>query len=333
MSKRLMMNIKGLSAYLVPRILFKNQLNKILNNLKHKNSNELEYIKNRLNYYNNINDFFTLEPDKITLKHILRRASNVGTSKINSGLLKDTSYSYDFYKITKYFDQNLIVKRDFGDCTDDLSFTVTKSRPIGANNVIMKLNSRRHFTFTNDELKFNEKDDKCVFRGACYQANREAFLKKFFNHERVNVGDVSSREDLKDYKGNFLSKKEQLKYKFIISLEGNDVATNLKWILASNSIALTPKLEYETWFMEGRLVPNEHFALLNDDYSNLFDVMDNLLSNENLAKNIIKNANDYAKVFFDEEQEKLLNILVLAKYFYFSNQMKFDDFIIDIFKK
>ncbi|ENT7385234.1 hypothetical protein ACXLUW_000800 [Campylobacter coli] len=40
---------------------------------------------------------------------------------------------------------------------------------------------------------------------------------------------------------NFLSKKEQMKYKFIISLEGNDVASNLKWEMNSNSLVLAPQ--------------------------------------------------------------------------------------------
>jgi len=62
---------------------------------------------------------------------------------------------------------------------------------------------------------------------------------------------------------------EQLEYKFILSLEGNDVATNLKWIMSSNSLAFMPRPKYETWFMEGNLVPNHHYILIKDDYSDL----------------------------------------------------------------
>lgn len=331
MSKRLIMNIVGLSTYLIPQILFKTSLNKILNTLKYKNSTELDKLKNRLKFYNNINDNFSLNLDEITLKHRLKRARNVGTFQINSGLLKDTSYSYDFYKYSKYFSQNFIAKRDFGDCTQDLKYTITKSRPIGANNIIMKLDANRHFDFIKDNLDYIKKYDKCVFRGACYQENRIRFLQKYFNHNLVNSADTSKNKDLSKYQIGYLSKKEQLKYKFIISLEGYDVATNLKWIMASNSIALSPRLRYETWFMESKLIENEHFVLLNDDFSNLLDVIENLKSNEKLAKQIIKNANEYASIFFDKESEKILNILVLAKYFYFSNQMKFDDYVIDLF--
>ena len=47
---------------------------------------------------------------------------------------------------------------------------------------------------------------------------------------------------------------EQLHYKFILCSEGNDVASNLKWVMSSNSIAVMPKPKFETWFMEGILV-------------------------------------------------------------------------------
>jgi len=33
---------------------------------------------------------------------------------------------------------------------------------------------------------------------------------------------------------------QHLKYKFVLSLEVNDVASNLKWIMSSNSIAVMP---------------------------------------------------------------------------------------------
>ena len=52
-------------------------------------------------------------------------------------------------------------------------------------------------------------------------------------------------------------------------MEGNDVASNLKWVMSSNSIAVMPKPKYETWFMEGLLIPDQHYILIKDDYSDL----------------------------------------------------------------
>lgn len=64
---------------------------------------------------------------------------------------------------------------------------------------------------------------------------------------------------------NFLNKKEQMKYKFIISLEGNNVASNLKWAMNSNSLVLASKIACQTWFIEGTLKPNYPFALIDNE--------------------------------------------------------------------
>ena len=40
------------------------------------------------------------------------------------------------------------------------------------------------------------------------------------------------------------------KHKFILCIEGNDVASNLKWVMSSNSVAVMPKPKFESWFME-----------------------------------------------------------------------------------
>ena len=66
-----------------------------------------------------------------------------------------------------------------------------------------------------------------------------------------------------------ISLYDHLAYKFIVALEGNDVASNPKWIMFSNSVAVMPKPRFETWFMEGRLIPNYHYVEIRDDYADL----------------------------------------------------------------
>ena len=50
-------------------------------------------------------------------------------------------------------------------------------------------------------------------------------------------------------------------------VEGVDVATNLKWVMSSNSIAVMPKPEIESWFMEKTLIPDFHYIEIKKDYS------------------------------------------------------------------
>lgn len=109
--------------------------------------------------------------------------------------------------------------------------------------------------------------------------------------------------------------EQHLDYKFILSLEGNDVATNLKWIMSSNSIAVSPPLKMETWYMEGTLKPDEHFIGINENYDNLEDKIQYYLDHEKETKEIITNAKMYRSQFDYKNVEKLTSLLTLKKYF------------------
>ena len=113
-----------------------------------------------------------------------------------------------------------------------------------------------------------------------------------------------------------------LKHKFILCIEGNDVASNLKWVMSSNSVAVMPKPKYESWFMEGKLIPNYHYILIKDDYSDLEEKLNYYKKNTDELKRIAKNANQYTNQFRDRNKEKLISLLVMEKFFKLSNQKK-----------
>ncbi|RYZ99434.1 MAG: lipopolysaccharide biosynthesis protein, partial [Sphingobacteriaceae bacterium] len=93
------------------------------------------------------------------------------------------------------------------------------------------------------------------------------------------------------------------------------------WILSSNSIAVMPKPKYETWFMEGRLVPNVHYILIKDDYSDLEERINYYINHTDEALAIIQNANIFVQQFFDRQKEDLISLLVLQKYFERTGQL------------
>ncbi|TKX30918.1 hypothetical protein [Campylobacter aviculae] len=55
---RLFMNLKGISNALIPRIFFQKNLEKIFNEILKYKDLELEYIANRVSYYNRIKTHF-----------------------------------------------------------------------------------------------------------------------------------------------------------------------------------------------------------------------------------------------------------------------------------
>ena len=115
--------------------------------------------------------------------------------------------------------------------------------------------------------------------------------------------------------------KEHLKYKFIMALEGNDVASNLKWIMSSNSIAVMPEPEFETWFMEGTLIPDYHYIRIKADYSDLEERINYYIEHPEKAQEIINHAHEYVEQFKNKKREKLISLLTLQKYFTQTGQL------------
>ncbi|CAM1370568.1 glycosyl transferase family 90 [Tenacibaculum xiamenense] len=259
-------------------------------------------------------------------------SSNINTTPnvewINIGNFKrpkkGSMYFFDLVKITKYFQKDKKINFVFGDVTETFdSPTLVKSRPINqnGNSVLMKLDSLRHFHFIDDSLSFMEKNDKIVWRGEIHKENRRFLVEKFHDHPFCDIGDVSPKTwENPNWKKDYLSIEVQLKSKFILSIEGIDVATNLKWIMSSNSLCLMPKPKFETWYMEGKLIPDYHYVLIKDDYSDLLEKRAYYLENPNEALKIIKNAQEWTQQFRNNKVEKELSIKVLNQFFKQTNQ-------------
>ncbi|MCZ2723259.1 glycosyl transferase family 90 [Marinomonas sp. 15G1-11] len=240
---------------------------------------------------------------------------------------KDKSFAYyaDTKKIVKFFPKKLRFSYVFGDVIHvpaEPSFV--KSRPILADNhasVLLKLNAIRHYNFLEDKKAFRNKKSQAVWRGMIYQKHRKILTDKFATHPLCDVGhsDESLKTDV-GFKG-FLSIEQQLDYKYIISVEGKDVATNLKWIMSSNSLCFMRRPRFETWYMEGRLIPNVHYVLLDDDFSDLEEKIQYYNDHPELAEAIIKNAQAYTEQFKNIEREHKINLLVAKKYFELSGQL------------
>jgi hypothetical protein len=64
-------------------------------------------------------------------------------------------------------------------------------------------------------------------------------MNKFFDNSRFDCGAID--KNVAEWVKPKISIYDHLKYRYIMSLEGNDVASNLKWIMSSNSIAVTPR--------------------------------------------------------------------------------------------
>lgn len=302
-NNRILYYLRAIGREMLPDFFCRIQLK---TKLKSKVKYDADYLRERVDYYNK------LENCGDQLKFL----SPLSEFKIPP---KIRVYYFDSYEYTRFFSKKLKAAFLSGDVTHIPDFpTILKSRPIGnnnANSVLLNLDKVRHFMFVNDKKPFRNKKDMLVFRGAVTQPHRKRFLEKYFDHPLCNVGQVNHDEDDDRFLKEKMTIDEHLDYKFILSLEGNDVATNLKWVMSSNSIAVMPRPKFETWFMEGTLIPNHHYILISDDYSDLEEQLNYYICHSDKVLEIVKNANAYVNQFRNKKREDLISLLVLDKYF------------------
>ncbi len=298
---------KNILKSLIPNYFSQRKLNYWL---QEANKYSKDEIQERLTYYITSNNG-ELAKNAISLKDFKRPK-------------KGTMYYFDLVQYTRYFKNNLKIKFKFGDVQENQdSLTIVKSRPINhtGNSVLMKLDALRHYYFVDDKIPFSEKKNEAVWRGFIHKENRRSLVEKFHNHPKCNIGNIPLHNENPAWEKPFISIEEQLQYKFILSIEGHDVATNLKWIFSSNSLCLMPTPKFETWFMEGKLIPNVHYVHLKDDYSDMLEKMEYYATHEDEALIIIKNAQNWVKRFQDKKLEKILSLKVLEAYFKSTKQV------------
>ncbi|MFR9606629.1 MAG: glycosyl transferase family 90 [Rikenellaceae bacterium] len=280
----------------------------------------------RVEYYCKLTPNTTiLPPDSETIgNHTLK---NRKWNKKNRGIRYASPYFFDTQEHTRYFERNLKWKYCFGDVTYIPEVpAITKSRPLSndnANSVIMKLDKNRYFVTIKDKVPFEKKCDLAIFRGlisGC-KANRHALFERHLENERLDIGEVSNSAEVPDsWKKPLITLYKHLEYKFIFALEGNDVASNLKWVMSSNSVAIMPKPTCETWFMEGKLIAGKHYIEIAADYSDLNEKLKYYLERPEECKEIARNANEYVAQFQNKKREKLISLLVLKRYFEATSQ-------------
>ncbi len=79
--------------------------------------------------------------------------------------------------------------------------------------------------------------------------------------------------------------------------------------------------KFETWFMEGRLIPDYHFICIKDDYSDLNEKLTYYAQNTAEALKIVCNAHQYIDQFKDQKRENSIALQVLKKYFKMTGQV------------
>lgn len=307
---------RGVVHSLIPTAWYRGRLPGILQSLDRRE--DKEDILRRVDYCCKLTESTPLPLSCPVIGDFKKRTAKMGSV-----------YFYDAKELVHYFKPSFRWNYIHGDNIDIPSVpSIVKSRPIADDNgnaVLLKLNKVRHFAFADDPYSFREKKDMMIFRGKLRGLfRRRWFFERYFGHPLFNLGDTAHSKvnypTPPDWWVDRMPKQQQMEYKFILSLEGYDVASNLKWIMASNSVAVMPPPMYETWFMEGTLVPDYHYICIRPDYADVEEKITHYIAHPEEAEEIIRHAHEFVSPFLDSECERLVNLLVLRKYFEMTGQ-------------
>lgn len=308
------------SRYFLPDTLFSSSFHRQIRNLTDQ---EREAINRRVDYYAKHGNGAKINESE---------AVSVGDFHFPwNEKHKFTTYFFDLYECVRCFPPQCRFNYCFGDVDWEFpALTFAKARPIvngNSNTVLMPLNKVRHFRFINDNRSFREKKDMLVFRNVVRkQPQRTLLLEKYIDHPLCDLGQINTDSPDPRFVKKYIPMEEQLDYKFIASIEGHDVATNLKWVMSSNSVAVMPRPRIESWFMEGKLIPDYHYIEVKPDYSDLIEKLEYYMAHPEKAEAIIQHAHKYVDEFRDHDRELLIGRLTAERYFRLTGQLNGSSF-------
>jgi hypothetical protein len=216
--------------------------------------------------------------------------------------------------------------------------TIRKARLISHPGMafLAPLHLNRHFQLMNsvsqNDRPWKAKENKLVWRGAYTGLSKE---KLEVGNSRKHIRDLSQKFKLdpkmdigviqhlvaNDHRNTEtsefrfpLSQREQLFSKYLLSLEGNDVASGLKWMMLSNSCVLMPNPIIESWFCESLLEPWVHYVPVASDLSDVEEKLEWCLSNDQDAEKIAQRGSIFATQFQDRALETELFRSVIKVY-------------------
>ncbi|MBD5204562.1 MAG: lipopolysaccharide biosynthesis protein [Bacteroidales bacterium] len=267
---------------------------------------DAEIIRRRVAYYNRLPAGSVPGSDarclrKITLKNTHSR------------------YWFDLMRYLRAFSPDKKISLINGDTWENPTEpTICKARRLDKktdNCVLMNLDSLRHFTRVTDFIPFEEKADILFFRGEIHgKPHRIRFFEMWAGHPLTDLGDTAKNWE-SPWPATRVSIPDHFRYKYILALEGNDVATALQWICDSNCIPVMTRPTVESWLMHGAMQPGVHYIEIKSDFSDVAEKIAWYNSHPNEAKAISEASKEWMRQFQNSRRENIIAYLVAQRYF------------------
>ena len=225
--------------------------------------------------------------------------------------------------------------------------TLVKSRPIHGydESILFNMNYIRHFSDVYNvediDIPYHQKKNILVWRGSdtgygfgnnipFRPVSRQTLVEQYYDYQghEIDVGlssvsvnkqkhsllTTTPPSSFQKYVKPKMNIKDMLQHKFILSVEGNDVATNMKWILCSNSVAFCPPFTINSWILEEHLHPWQHYIPVRHDFMDLPEKVEWAMNHPTQCEGILEEAHKYMAPFFDMKQENKIMSTILEGY-------------------
>eukprot|EP00978_Attheya_sp_CCMP212_P027589 scaffold92820_cov55-Attheya_sp.AAC.2 len=203
---------------------------------------------------------------------------------------------------------------------------ISKSRLIFSDvkPIIWLLHTSRHYSDLEsyhktrkdgEDKPWSEKMSTLLWRGSS-TGNRVKLITPWINYYDKSLIDVTFTKlvQINGFRRSYVEQhyyvQEQMtlaqmtRYKYLLSVEGNDVATDLKWKLYSTSVVFMAPPTCVTWAMEDLLVPFVHYIPLAHDLSNLLEMIQWAEKHDDVCEQISKRATEFIERLWISDQAK-----------------------------
>ena len=111
-----------------------------------------------------------------------------------------------------------------------------------------------------------------------------------------------------------IPEENHLKYKYLISIDGNTCAwRRVPWIMLSNSVLVKQETSKMEWFYPA-MKPYVHYVPINEDLSNIFQQLDWMKTHDDELKQISANAQNFVRNNLMPEHIDAYSVIILNEY-------------------
>lgn len=279
---------------------------------------DADMIRDRVAFYCQLPATAQLPAQPEDRQHFVTSVKDYRRRPDKDGPRMKSRYYYDFGRWLRGFKGSDRLAVYCGDTLANPSVpTLMKARRLDdktSNSVLLNVNRMRHFMRVKDTVPFASKQPVLFFRGAVTgKPGRIRFFERYAGTPGFDLGDTARDTDGR-WAAPEVSVQDHFDYQYILCLEGNDVASALQWVMASNCVPVMTRPTCEGWLMHSRLVPGVHYVEISPDFSDVAEVMAHYIAHPEEGARIAEASRRWAEQFADPRREAIISYLVAERY-------------------